>query len=67
MTMNLEEFLKEALRPNSHQRKGQLFANTLQGCRPKLMSYLIDEKLDPFYDDSKLWAAVGYVVKNWDA
>ena len=65
--MTLEEFLKEALRPNAYQRKGQQFANTLQGCRPRLMSYLIDEKLDPFHDDGKLWAAVGCVIDNWDS
>lgn len=65
--MTLEEFLKEALMPNAYQRKGQLFANTLQSYRPKLMSYLIDEKLDPFHDDGKLWPAVGVVIDNWDS
>jgi hypothetical protein len=64
--MTLEEFMKKALMPTPGQRKGQLFANTLQSYRPKLMSHLIDEKLDPFYDDRKLWSAVGCVTANWD-
>ena len=67
MTMSLEEFMKKALVPTPGQRKGQMFANTLQAARPKLMSYLIDEKLDPFYDDGKLWTAVGCVIDNWDS
>ena len=64
--MTLEEFLKEALAPDAYQRKGQLFANRLQVCRPALSTHLFDMRLDPFHDDGKLWAAVKFVVDNWD-
>lgn len=64
--MTLREFLTVALRPEIYQRKGQRFANHLSLVRPSLLEGLKQRNIDPFYDDTKLWAAVAYVRDAWD-
>ena len=64
--ITLHEFLTRALKPEIYQRKGQRFANHLSLVRPDLLEALKQHNIDPFYDDSKLWAAVAYVRDNWE-
>lgn len=64
--MKLYDFLNMALEPAPSQRRGQWFANLLHTINPLLANRLIQEDVDPFYDDSKLWAAVEFVKENWD-
>lgn len=66
MNMQLREFMAAALKPEIYQRKGQRFANQLTLHRPKLMEALREAGLDPFHDDSKLWAAVEWVKQHWE-
>lgn len=63
--MNLGEFLSFALEPPAGVRKGQRFSNELHRIKPELGAALNAADLDPFYDDSRLWAAVVYVRDNW--
>ena len=64
--ISLHEFLTRAFKPEVHQRKGQRFANHLSLVRPDLLEGLKQRNIDPFYDDTQLWAAVAYVRDNWD-
>jgi hypothetical protein len=79
--MNLYEFLAHALEPEIYQRKGQRFMNMLYEYRPDLedelrgcdaRARLLERELgaphrslNPFYDDSKLPAAIQWVKDNW--
>jgi hypothetical protein len=64
--MTLYEFLSKALKPEIYQRKGQRFMNTLAMHRPDLEAKLAAEGIDPFYDDSRLVAAIQWVKDNWE-
>ena len=66
---SLESFLKEALAPVSGQRKGQAFMNRLAVEAPELHEGIVGsrERIDPFYDDGKLWGALEFVKEHWDA
>jgi hypothetical protein len=64
--MQLHEFLNSALKPEIYQRKGQRFMNCLRQYRPDLEAQLAGETIDPFYDDSRLGAAILWVKDNWD-
>ena len=65
--LTFESFLKEALEPEKHIRKGQRFMNVLMVHRPELERYFHGSQfeINPFYRDENLWAAVEYVRKNW--
>jgi hypothetical protein len=54
------------LEPSQGHRRGQWFANLLHTINPSLANRLIQEDVDPFYDDAKLWAAVEFVKEHWD-
>ena len=64
--MKLYDFLNEALAPAPGQRRGQWFANLLHSVNPTLANRLIQEDVDPYYNDAKLWVAVEFVKENWD-
>jgi hypothetical protein len=64
--MQLQEFLARALQPEIYQRKGQRFMNMLRVHRPDIEQRLYLEEINPFYDDSKLYAAIQWVKDNWD-
>lgn len=63
--MQLQEFLARALQPEIYQRKGQRFMNMLRVHRPDIEQRLYLEEINPFYDDSKLYAAIQWVKDNW--
>ena len=64
--VKLSDFLTKALQPVADQRRGQWFANLLHALKPDLLQRMIHLDVDPFYDDSKIWAAVEFVKENWD-
>jgi hypothetical protein len=47
------------------RRKGQKFSYDLNFFRKDLFGELPSE-IDPYYRDEVLWAAVDFVIKNWD-
>lgn len=62
--MGLEEFLHKALEPVAGQRAGQAFMNAAFALHPHLYKDLLASGLDAFYDDDKLWGAVGWITRN---
>jgi len=67
--VSFESFLKEALEPTKHMRRGQRFMNVLSVHRPDLEHHFLgsgsQSAIDPFYCDELLWATVEYVRRNW--
>ena len=64
--LTLEGFLRTALEPCSvGLLKGQKFSNDLIFFRRDLFIAMPGE-IDPYYRDELLWAAVDFVIKNWD-
>lgn len=65
--VSFESFLKEALEPTKHMRRGQRFMNVLSVHRPHLEHHFLGSQsaIDPYYRDELLWAAVEYVRRNW--
>ena len=64
--MTLEGFLRTALEPCSEGlRQGQKFSNDLNFFRRDLFG-AIPSEIDPYFSDEVLWAAVDFVIKNWD-
>lgn len=61
----IDDFLDVALEPRRGLRKGQAFMNELHRESPVLYAALSGSPEDPFYDDSRLWAAVAWVRDNW--
>lgn len=64
--MRAEDFLKQALTPDAHQRRGQKLMNELYQIKPDLYHALHADDADPYFDDRRLWAAVQFVRDNWD-
>lgn len=64
--MDLKDFLAEALTPQGTTRKGQHFINRLTRVKPMLAYKLQQIRLDPYYMDGVLPAAIQYAVDNWD-
>jgi len=65
--LTLEGFLRTALEPCSvGLRQGQKFSNDLNFFRRDLFAAMTMSEIDPYYRDEVLWAAVDFVIKNWD-
>ncbi len=64
--MTIDEFLRKALEPQRATRPGQRFINLLYEVKPSLAYNLKKFKLDPYYTDRLLPAAIQYTVDNWD-
>jgi len=62
--IDLYDFLVEALSPQPGQRRGQAFINAVF-CHRRDLVHKIPEKIDPFYDDEKLWSAIEWIKENW--
>ena len=54
------------IRHLTNYRKGQAFFNCLEDFRPDLAALIRGTEIDPFYDDSKVDAAIEYVVERWE-
>lgn len=65
MIATADDFLRTALEPSAYLRRGQAFMNSLIEVRPDLAQQLVRLNMNPFYDDSKLWAAVEHVRTHW--
>jgi hypothetical protein len=64
---DFQEFLKRALEPDPHQRRGQKFINLLYSTNPVVYEAMTQNaELDPYYDDRRLWAAVEFARENWN-
>jgi len=63
--MKLDDFLIIALEPKRGLRRGQAFMNELYKESPILYDAIGGTPCDPYYDDSKLWAAVQWVRDSW--
>lgn len=65
MDESLKVFLEDALFPQLHQRQGQTFMNILHNRRQILYQKLVQNGIDPYYSDEKLYSAIQFVVDNW--
>ena len=65
MKVKLETFLDACKDKPVYSRKGQNFMNKLSMVRKDLCDLLMDNGLDPFYDDSRLPDALAFVKANW--
>jgi hypothetical protein len=65
MKVKLEAFLEACKDKPAYSREGQNFMNKLSMVRKDLGDLLMENGLDPFYDDSRLPAALAFVKANW--
>lgn len=66
MNESLKSFLRDALFPQPHQRQGQAFMNILWDRNNFLYRKLIQNDIDPYYSEDKLYSAIQFVVDHWN-
>lgn len=65
MKMDFDTFMSVYKDVPKQFRKGQYFFNKLACVRKDLSDMLMEQGLDPFYNDSRLPAAIEFVKENW--
>jgi hypothetical protein len=63
--MEVHEFLESIQVVPKSFRKGQYLMNKLASVRKDLHKELMENGMDPFYDDRKLLKSIEFIKENW--